>query len=62
MRVDTGKGFRNGSEFVNCTVAALLESYWWRSPNREPIGTQDNALVERKTGAVIRKHMGLRAH
>ena len=49
----------NGSEFVNHTVANLLnkllvEEFTRSRPNR----SSDNALVEGKNGAVIRKHMG----
>jgi hypothetical protein len=49
----------NGSEFVNHTVAHLLnkllvEEFTRSRPNR----SSDNALVESKNGAVIRKHMG----
>lgn len=55
------RGFHadNGSEFVNHTVARLLnkllvEEFTRSRANR----TQDNALVEGKNGAVIRKHIG----
>lgn len=55
------RGFHadNGSEFVNHTVAKLLnkllvEEFTRSRPNR----SSDNALVEGKNGAVIRKHMG----
>jgi hypothetical protein len=55
------RGFHadNGSEFVNHTVANLLnkllvEEFTRSRPNR----SSDNALVEGKNGAVIRKHMG----
>jgi len=49
----------NGSEFVNHMVAQLLnkllvEEFTRSRPNR----SSDNALVEGKNGAVIRKHMG----
>jgi transposase len=49
----------NGSEFVNHMVAKLLnkllvEEFTRSRPNR----SSDNALVEGKNGAVIRKHMG----
>jgi hypothetical protein len=49
----------NGSEFVNRTVANLLnkllvEEFTRSRPNR----SSDNALVEGKNGAIIRKHMG----
>lgn len=48
----------NGSEFVNYTVAALLEKLWIEFTRSRPCRSQDNALVEGKNGAVIRKHIG----
>ena len=49
----------NGSEYVNRTVAALLESLhiteFTKSRARH---TNDNALVESKNGTVVRKHLG----
>ena len=55
------RGFHsdNGSEFINYKVAALLEKmrvaeFTKSRANR----TTDNALVEGKNGAVIRKHIG----
>lgn len=48
----------NGSEFVNYTVAALLEKLLVEFTKSRAYRTQDNALVEGKNGAVIRKHMG----
>lgn len=49
----------NGSEYVNHTVAKLLnkllvEEFTRSRPNR----SSDNALVEGKNGAVVRKHLG----
>lgn len=49
----------NGSEFVNHLVARLLnkllvEEFTRSRPNR----SSDNALVEGKNGAIVRKHMG----
>lgn len=55
------RGFHsdNGSEFINYKVAALLEKlrvteFTKSRANR----TTDNALVEGKNGAVVRKHIG----
>ena len=50
----------NGSEYVNRTVAALLEAglhidEFTKSRARH---TNDNALVESKNGSVVRKHLG----
>ena len=49
----------NGSEYVNRTVAALLEALhideFTKSRARH---TNDNALVESKNGSVVRKHLG----
>jgi len=48
----------NGSEYVNYEVAKLLESLLIDFTKSRANRTQDNALVEGKNGAVIRKHMG----
>lgn len=55
------RGFHadNGSEFVNHTVAKLLdklliEEFTRSRPNR----SSDNGLVEGKNGAIVRKHIG----
>ena len=49
----------HGSEYVNRTVAALLEALhideFTKSRARH---TNDNALVESKNGSVVRKHLG----
>jgi transposase InsO family protein len=48
----------NGSEFVNHTVAKLLEKLLIEFTRSRPNRSSDNALVEGKNGAVIRKHLG----
>lgn len=48
----------NGSEFINHTVARLLEKLLVEFTKSRANRTQDNALVEGKNGAIIRKHMG----
>jgi transposase InsO family protein len=48
----------NGSEYVNWEVAKLLKSLLIEFTRSRANRTQDNALVEGKNGAVIRKHMG----
>ena len=48
----------NGSEFINHTVARLLEKLRVEFTKSRANRSQDNALVEGKNGAVIRKHMG----
>jgi len=49
----------NGSEFVNHMVAKLLNKLLVQEFTRSrPNRSSDNALVEGKNGAVIRKHMG----
>ena len=48
----------NGSEYVNYEVAKLLKSLLIEFTRSRANRTQDNALVEGKKGAVIRKHMG----
>src|SRR5271170_5773326 len=54
------KGFHtdNGSEFINRTVAALLNKLLIEQTKSRPRRSNDNGLVETKNGAVIRKHMG----
>lgn len=54
------RGFHadNGSEFINHRVARLLEKLLIEFTKSRPYRSQDNALVEGKNGAVIRKHMG----
>ena len=48
----------NGSEYVNYEVAKLLQSLLIDFTRSRANRTQDNALVEGKNGAIIRKHMG----
>lgn len=48
----------NGSEYVNYEVANLLESLLIQFTKSRANRTQDNALVEGKNGAIIRKHIG----
>ncbi len=48
----------NGSEFINHTVAALLNKLLIKQTKSRPRHSNDNGLVETKNGAVIRKHMG----
>ena len=54
------RGFHadNGSEFINHTVAKLLEKLLVEFTKSRPNRSQDNALVEGKNGAVIRKLIG----
>ena len=48
----------NGSEFVNKKVLALLNRLKIRFSRSRPRKHNDNALVEGKNGAIIRKHIG----
>lgn len=54
------RGFHtdNGSEFVNHTIAALLNKLLIEQTKSRPRHSNDNGLAETKNGAVIRKHMG----
>jgi transposase InsO family protein len=54
------RGFHsdNGSEFINRTVARLLNRLLIEQTKSRPRHSNDNGLVETKNGAVIRKHMG----
>jgi hypothetical protein len=54
------RGFHsdNGSEFINYTVAKLLNKLLIEQTKSRPRHSNDNGLVEAKNGAVIRKHMG----
>jgi transposase InsO family protein len=54
------KGFHtdNGSEFINRTVAELLNTLLIEQTKSRPRQSGDNGLVETKNGAVIRKHIG----
>lgn len=48
----------NGSEFINQTVATLLNKLMIEQTKSRPRHSNDNGLAETKNGAVIRKHMG----
>ena len=48
----------NGSEFINHRVARMLERLRAEFTKSRAYRTTDNALVEGKNGAVIRKHIG----
>jgi transposase InsO family protein len=48
----------NGSEFINRTVARLLEKLLIEFTKSRANRSTDNALVEGKNGAIIRKHIG----
>ena len=48
----------NGSEFINQTVARLLNKLLIEQTKSRPRHSNHNGLVETKNGAVIRKHMG----
>ena len=48
----------NGSEFINATVAKLLDKLLIEQTKSRPRQSGDNGLVETKNGAVIRKHIG----
>jgi transposase InsO family protein len=54
------RGFHsdNGSEFINHTVAGMLNNLLAEQTKSRPQHSNDNGLVEAKNGAVIRKHMG----
>ena len=54
------RGFHsdNGSEFVNQTVAQLLNKLLIRFTKSRPRHTNDNGLVETKNGSVVRKQLG----
>src|SRR6202171_3042866 len=54
------RGFHsdNGSEFINESVAGLLQRLLIEQTKSRPRKSNDNGLVESKNGAVIRKHMG----
>ncbi len=54
------RGFHtdNGSEYVNNSVAALLEKLNIEFTKSRPRRSNDNALAESKNGSVIRKHFG----
>jgi len=48
----------NGSEFINHTVAGLLNKLLVEQTKSRPRHSNDNGLAESKNGAVVRKHMG----
>src|SRR5437763_10995229 len=48
----------NGSEFINHTVASLLNKLLVEQTKSRPRHSNDNGLAESKNGAVVRKHMG----
>lgn len=48
----------NGSEFINSTVARLLDKLLIEQTKSRPRKSGDNGLIETKNGAVIRKHIG----
>lgn len=48
----------NGSEFINHTVARLLNKLLIELTKSRPRHTNDNALVEGKNGSIVRKHIG----
>ena len=54
------KGFHtdNGSEFINRTVAKMLNKLLIEQTKSRPRQSGDNGLVESKNGAIIRKHIG----
>lgn len=56
----TIRGFHsdNGSEFINYTVARLLEKLLIEQTKSRAHRTGDNGLVESKNGAIVRRHMG----
>lgn len=48
----------NGSEFINKTVARLLDKLHVEQTKSRPRESGDNGLVETKNGAIVRKHIG----
>jgi len=48
----------NGGEFINKTVARLLEKLRVEQTKSRPRKSGDNGLVETKNGWIIRKHIG----
>lgn len=48
----------NGSEYINQLVAKILNTLLIRQTKSRARHCNDNALVEGKNGAVVRKHMG----
>ena len=54
------RGFHsdNGSEFINYTVARLLDKLLIEQTKSRAHRSGDNGLVESKNGAIVRKHIG----
>ena len=48
----------NGSEYINKTVAAMLEKLRVEFTKSRPRHSNDNGLAETKNGAIVRKHLG----
>lgn len=48
----------NGSEYINYTVAEMLEKLRVEFTKSRPRHSNDNGLVESKNGAIVRKHLG----
>lgn len=48
----------NGSEYINKTVAELLEKLRVEFTKSRPRHSNDNGLAETKNGAIVRKHLG----
>ena len=48
----------NGSEYINKHVAKLLNKLLIELTKSRPRHSNDNALVESKNGAIVRKHLG----
>jgi transposase InsO family protein len=48
----------NGSEYINYTVANLLEKLRVEFTKSRPRHSNDNGLAETKNGAIVRKHLG----
>ncbi len=48
----------NGSEYINKTVAQMLNKLLIKLTKSRARQSNDNALVESKNGSIIRKHMG----
>ena len=51
----------NGSEYINKTVARLLEKLRVEFTKSRPRHSNDNGLAETKNGAIVRKHLGYTA-
>jgi len=48
----------NGSEYINHTVAKLLDKLRIEFTKSRPRHSNDNGLAETKNGAIVRKHFG----